>query len=304
MPTLEPLLVVNSDPNGGDGGGGGDGPGVGWGRRLSDPRFQRGVGWLMMTVSLVGVVAAVTGVIVAWRLLAGLNTATADTLAVTVDALDSISDTIDVADGTVAATSEALTELEGTLSTLAVSLGSGADVIADTGQLTETAAPALADATVTLRQVESLGERIDSFLAAVANIPFTPDFDPEDGLGASFGRLADDIDPLDEELAATARSLEVFEGSLSDLRSDVDALVVTIGEVNEELASGEELLVGYRTDVARAREVALASQVDLRQDQTALRWLILVAGLAFAAAQAVPLWLGVSLLTAPASRPG
>ncbi|MDH3300109.1 MAG: hypothetical protein OES24_06345 [Acidimicrobiia bacterium] len=256
----------------------------------------------MLVASVVGLVAAITGVIVAWRLLAGLDTATMDTLAVTVDALDSIADTIDVADGTVAATSEALTELQATLSTLAVSLDSGADVVADTGQLTETAAPALADATLTLRQMESIGERVDGFLAAVANIPFTPDFDPEGGLGPTFGRLADDLDPLDEELTAAARSLEAFEGSLGDLRTDVDALVVTIGDVNQELLAGEELLVRYREDVARAREVALSSQAGLNQDQTALRWLILVAGLAFALAQLVPLWLGVFLLTAPNDR--
>lgn len=252
----------------------------------------------MLIVSAAGLVAAITGVIVAWRLLAGLDSATSDTLAVTVDALDSISDTIDVADGTVAATSEALTELQVTLSTLAVSLDTGADVVADTGRLTGTAAPALADATITLRQMESIGARIDGFLAAVANIPFTPDFDPEGGLGATFGRLADDLDPLDEELTAAARSLETFEGSLADLRTDVDALVITIGEVNEELVAGEELLVGYREDVARARQVALSSQAGLSQDQTALRWLVLVAGLAFALAQAVPVWFGLALITA------
>lgn len=292
------MLVVNAETDGGDGDEGRGRPDDGPVSRLSDPGFQRVVGWVMLVVAAVGVAAAIAGVTVAWRLLARVDTATADTLAVTVDALDSISDTIDVADGTVAATSEALTELQATLSTLAVSLDTGGDVVADTGRLTGTAAPALADATVTLRQMESVGERIDGFLAAVANIPFTPDFDPEGGLGVTFGRLADDLDPLDEELAATARSLEEFEGSLGELRTDVDALVVTIGEVNEELTAGEDLLVGYRGDVTRAREVALSSQAGLNQDQTALRWLILVAGLAFAVAQLVPLWIGLSLLTA------
>jgi hypothetical protein len=128
---------------------------------------------------------------------------------VTVDALDSISDTIDVADGTVAATSEALTALQATLSTLAISLDTGGAVVADTGRLTGTAAPALADATVTLRQMEVLGERIDGFLAAVANIPFTPDFDPEGGLGVTFGRLADDLDPLDRASGTPAGCIPV-----------------------------------------------------------------------------------------------
>jgi hypothetical protein len=249
--------------------------------------------------------AAVLGVIVAWRLLASLNAATTDTLDVTIDALDSIEDTIDVADGTVRATSDALTELEVTLSTLSESLVTGADVIDNTGDLTETAGPALADATVTLRQMESIGSRIDGFLDALANIPFTPDFDQETGLGATFGRLADDIDPLPDEFAATARSLETFEGSLGDLRVDVDELVITIARVNRELSDGEELLAQYRTNVLEAQAVARSSQADLDRDQSTLRLMVMLAGLSFALSQLVPLWLGLSLLASdgPPSPP-
>ena len=253
----------------------------------------------MILVAVVGVFASVLGVTVAWRLLSGLDATSTDTLAVTIDALDSIEDTIDVADATVAATSDALAELEVTLSTLSGSLETGAEVVADTSTLTGTAAPALADATVTLRQMEGIGSQIDGFLDAVANIPFTPDFDQEAGLGATFGRLADDIDPLDEELAMTSRSLETFEGSLSDLRSDVDELVITISRVNDELSDGKELLGQYRANVSEAQAVARSSQGDLTRDQSALRWLVLLAGAAFALGQVVPAWLGFNLLGRP-----
>jgi len=267
--------------------------------------MQRRLGWLMIAAALVGMVAAVLGVVVAWRLLSGIDTATTDSLAVTVDALDSIEDTIDVADGTVTATSDALSELEVTLSTLADSLDTGGDVVADTASLTGTAAPALADATITLRQMEAIGSRIDSFLAGVASIPFTPDYDQEAGLGATFGRLADDIEPLDDEFAATARSLETFEGSLAELRTDVDDLVITIGRVNTELTEGEDLLAQYRTNVSEARTVANQSLADISQDQSTLRLLVMLAAVAFALAQLAPLWLGLNLLASgePPSPP-
>ena len=281
--------MVNADGDNGDGG-------PGWNDRLADPGLRQIMGWLMLVAALVGVAAAVLGAVVGWRLLERVNSTTADTLAVTIDALDSIEDTIDVADGTVTATSQALSELQNTLSTLSTSLTTGADVVNDTGQLTETAAPALADATVTLRQMEAIGGQIDGFLASLANIPFTPDFDQSSGLGATFGRLADDIDPLDEELSATARSLETFEGSLGDLRTDVDSLVITIGDVNQELTAGEELLVQYRDNVAEARTLALQSQDELQQDQSTLRWLILIGAIAFAVSQLAPLWLGLNLI--------
>lgn len=283
------MLVVN--PNNDDSSGTAT-----WQDRLRQPDAQRRIGWAMIVIAVVGVIAAVLGMIVAWRLIGSLDQATADTLDVTIDALDSIENTIEVADGTVKATSTALAELETTLSTLSVSLDTGGEVVGNTGQLAETAAPALADATATLRQMEAIGSQIDGFLSALANIPFTPDFDQERGLGPTFARLAEDIEPLDEEFATTARSLENFEGSLAELQTDIDNLVVTVGGVNQELAAGEELLVEYRANVVEARSVARESQSDLRRDQTLLRVLIVLAGSAFAAAQLVPLWLGLNLI--------
>ena len=274
-----------------------------WSERIDQPGTRRAVGRAMIVIALIGVLAAVLGVVVAWRLLDTLNQTTTDTVDVTVDALSSIEDTIDVADGTVDATSAALIELESTLATLSASLESGADVIDNTGDLTETSGPALADATTTLRQMEAIGGQIDGFLAALANVPFTPDFDQDRGLGPTFSRLADDLEPLDEEFAATAASLENFEGSLAELQTDIDQLVTTVGGVNEELNAGDELLAQYRANVVEARAVAVASQADLGRDQTLLRLLIVLAGIAFAIAQLVPLWLGMNLLAATSSEP-
>ena len=248
-------------------------------------------------------VVALAGAVVGWRLLGTVNSSTTDTLDVTVDALQSVEDTIDVADGTVSSTSEALTDLEATLLTLSDALDSGADVIDDTGRLTETSGPALTDAAVTLRQLESIGGQIDGFLSAVSNVPLTPDFDANAGLGATFGRLAADLEPLDDEFAATAASLGEFGGSLTELQSDVDGLAVTIGRVNEELLAGEVLLDQYRQNVTEAQAVAERSQGDLGTDQTLLRLFIALAGFSLALAQLGPLWLGLRLIDgAPIGR--
>ncbi len=268
-----------------------------WADRVTAPEAERRVGMILITVAIVGIVAALVGAVVGWRLVGSVDTATTDTLDVTVDALGSVSDTIDVADGTVESTSEALTDLEATMLTLSDALSSGATVIDDTGRLTETSGPALTDAALTLRQLESVGGQIDGFLATLSGIPLTPDFDPDAGLGATFGRLAADIEPLDAEFAATAASLEEFEGSLTDLQSDVDGLAVTVGRVNDELIASKALLDQYRDNVSEALVVAERSQGDLGTDQTMLRLFIVVAGLSLALAQLAPLWMGLSLLS-------
>lgn len=270
-----------------------------WPSRFTAHESERTVGFVLVVVAVIGMLVALAGVVVGWQMVGSVNTATTDTLDVTVDALGSISDTIEVADGTVSSTSEALSDLETTLLTLSEALRSGATVVDDTGQLTETSGPALTDAALTLRQLESVGEQIDGFLSALSNVPFSPDFDPDRGLGATFGRLAGDIEPLDAEFAATAASLEQFEGSLTDLQADVDGLAVTIGRVNDDLLNSKVLLDQYRDNVAEATLVAERSQGDLGRDQTMLRLFIVLAGLSLALAQVAPLWMGLRLISRP-----
>ncbi len=267
-----------------------------WSSRIAAPGSERGVGLLLVVVALTGMAIALVGAVIGWRLVGGVNTATSDTLEVTVNALGSVEDTIDVADGTVTSTSEALADLETTLLTLSGALNTGADVIDDTGQLTETSGPALTDAAVTLRQLESIGGQIDGFLVTLSGVPLTPEFNPDAGLGATFGRLASDLEPLDEEFAATTASLQQFEGSLTDLQADVDGLAVTIGRVNNDLVESKGLLDQYRDNVAEARLVADRSQNDFGRDQTLLRVFVALAGLSLALAQVTPLWLGLRLM--------
>ncbi len=268
----------------------------GWSSRFTAPESERNVGFVLVAVAVVGMLVAVVGAVVGWQMVGTVNTATTDTLDVTVNALGSVEDTIDVADGTVSSTSEALSDLETTLLTLSEALRSGATVIADTGQLTETSGPALNNAALTLRQLESVGGQIDGFLSALSNVPFSPDFDPDRGLGATFGRLAGDIEPLDEEFTTTAASLEEFEGSLTDLQADVDGLAGTIGRVNDDLLASKVLLDQYRDNVAEAQLVAARSQGDLGRDQTMLRLFIVLAGASLAMAQVAPLWIGLRLI--------
>ncbi len=265
-------------------------------RRLQTDRIRRRAGRAMLGISVVGVVVAIVGTVVAWRLIGTVNRATSDTLDVTVDALESTERTLDVADGLVSSTSTALTDLTSTLDSLSASLETGDDVVVDAGDLTETAGPTMTEVARTFRQLEGLGTEIDSVLRGIANVPFGPSFDPDANLGTTFGRLADDLEPLSSEFTETAESLDEFSGSLTELRTDVDRLSETIDGINDELDTGEPLLEEYRTNVETAREVAEETQRDLDRDQTQLRLIVLIAGVNFAAAQIVPFWLGSELL--------
>lgn len=265
-------------------------------RSLQTDRIRRRAGRAMIGISIVGVLVAIIGTFVAWRLIGTVNRATSETLGVTVDALESTERTLDVADGLVSSTSTSLTDLTTTLDSLSASLETGDEVVTDASDLTETAGPAMTDVALTFRQLEGLGTEIDSVLRGISNVPFAPSFDPDANLGTTFGRLADDIEPLSSEFTETSESLDAFSGSLTTLRTDLDRLSVTIEGINEELDTSESLLDQYRTNVEEARAVAEETQRDLDRDQTQLRFIVLIAGVNFAAAQIVPFWLGSDLL--------
>jgi hypothetical protein len=189
-----------------------------------------------------------------------------------------------------------LTDLEANLEALDGSFTSGTAVIGDAADLTGATAPALRNFITTLRQLQTVGIQVDSLLTTVSHLPLAPSYDSRNGLGPTFGHLADTLAPLPDKFDATSRSLADLETSSADLQTRIAILARSIHDVNQGLDGTRSLLADYRTNLNEARLVAEGSRHDLRRDRTLVRALILVAGLNFAAVQLAPLWLGYQLL--------
>jgi hypothetical protein len=160
----------------------------------------------------------------------------------------------------------------------------------------ETAGPALQDTTETLRELEDVGATVDQALAAVSNLPIGLDYDPEAGLGETIGSLADTLEPLSAQFTSTADEIGRLNEDIETLRTDLEALNVTVIEVNEELADTDVLIEEYRINIARARALAVATRDDVEGDAGWMRLLIVLASVNFAIGQIVPLWFGRELL--------
>lgn len=263
---------------------------------LRSETARRRAGRTMVATAIVALIIVVIATVVLWQLIGAINRASGETLDVTVDALESMESTVELADDLISSTSASLAAVETTLETVSGSFEAGSETVSDVGQLTATAEPTLRNAEETLRVLEGLGGEIDGVLVGLSSVPFGPDYDPDAGLGVTFGRLADDLAPLPDEFAATSEGLTQFEGNLTQLQTDVDALTRTVGALNEDLAESEDLVSQYRTNVSRAKDLARQSQQDLNRDYTLLRWLLVVAAANFALSQLVPLWIGWELL--------
>lgn len=265
-------------------------------RILRTAHLRRRAGKIMVVIAAVGVGTAMAGMAVGWLVISDVNDATHDSLDVTIQSLDSLDDTLGLAEEVIGSTTASLTAVEANLDALDASFADGATVTGDASDLTGAAGPALGESVATLRQMETLGGQIDSLLATVATLPLAPDYNPDAGLEATFGQLADDLEPLPDQFATTSDSLARFESSITTLQTEVAALADSVRAVNDGLDGSEALLGSYRAAVEEARQVAEDSRRDLTRDENLLRLIIVIAGLNFAASQLVPLWVGWELL--------
>ena len=257
---------------------------------------QRRAGRVMVGVAVVGVAVFLIGAIVGWQLVGQIDSTTSDTLDVSVESLDSLADTIELADGVLTSTTESLDAVASTLTTVSESFGSATDVLTEFSTFAETAGPALEDTTGILRQLEDVGTTVDEALGAVSSLPIGLDYDPDAGLGATIGALADTIEPLSVQFSSTAEEVARLTDDIDTLRADIETLNATVNQISDDLAETDLLIEEYRVNVARARALAVTTREDVQGDANWMRLLIIFASVNFAIGQIVPLWFGHELL--------
>src|SRR6056297_3046791 len=254
-----------------------------WSRRWRSATARRRAGRLMVAVAVAGAFTAVAGSATGWIFVGQLNDTTTESLDVTEQALDAVDDTIDLADDVLVSTDEAVRALAEALDAVSGSFDSATGAVDDVADLAGTIGPSLEEATATIRRLEGLGGTIDGVLRALSDIPFGPDYDPDDGLEETFGRLAESLEPVPAELETTA-------GGLTDFTDSDDDLTTT-----------DDLVEQYRASVADARAVAQRAGDDLDGTVTVLRVLLVIGGFSLLVGQIVPLWVGRELLVSSAS---
>jgi hypothetical protein len=250
----------------------------------------------MVGVAVVGVLVALIGSIVGWQLVGQIDSTTSDTLDVSVESLDTLAETIELADGVLTSTTASLDAVAATLTSVSSSFDSATGVLTEFDSFADTAGPTLEDTTELVRQLQDVGTTVDDALAAVSDLPIGLDYDPDAGLGATLGSLADTLEPLSAQFQSTSENIAVFTDDIATLRNDLDALTVTVTAIREELAGTDLLIDQYRVNVDRARTLALATREDVHGDVGWMRLLIVLAGINFAVGQLVPLWFGRELL--------
>jgi len=250
----------------------------------------------MIALGAVGVIVAVVGAVVGWIFVGQVADASDDSLEVTVQTLDAVDDTIDLAEEVLVSTVDAVEALAGTLTAVSGSFETGTAAIDDIASLADTLGPSLTDAAGTVRTLERIGGQIDSALDTLSSLPIGPNYDPDNGLGETFGSLADTLDELPDELETTSESLTDFTDDAGGLQAELDLFADAVGAVVTDLGNTGTLVEQYRASVTDARALATETKNDLDLSVALMRVLLVVGGITLLLGQIVPLWLGRSLL--------
>jgi len=267
------------------------------GRRwMRSAQARRRVGRTMVSVAVVGLIMSVTGTVVAWRVAGELNGSTRATLDVTIETIDSVENSIDLADRVLVATMTSIDTVNEILAAVAESVDAGTGVVDEIDDLTSTVGPALADATVALRQLEGVGSTIDDLLGNLSSIPFGPDYRPDRGLGETIGDFADEIEKLPAAFTKTSTDIQVFNTALDDLQVEIGQLSRDVADVSAGLDGTDAVIDQYRRNISDARLVAVTTRERLDGDVGLIRLLLVIGGINLAVGQIVPFWIGRELL--------
>ena len=255
------------------------------------------VGRVLVGVGVVGVVLSLVAIGVGLRLLRGFETALADSIALTADALDAVDASVEVTEGAVAALTDALGRTEETTRELAVGIGDAVVVLDSSADLTEDEiAGSLEAVEGTLPALIDVAAVIDRTLSAVSTVPFGPDYDPEQRFDDSLRAVQRELDGLPEALREQADLVREASGSLSQVGRGTASIADDIGRLEESLREASALLEEYSSTARSARQVVERREQDLEGELRLARVLVVALGLTMTVANIAPLALGWLLL--------
>lgn len=269
---------------------------------LVDRIPARTAGRIMVVTAAVGLVVAVVGTVVAWRLVGQVGGAVDESLAITDESVDTIEDTIVVAGQVVDDVGAALGALDDVLVQLRDGTRDVEPVLGDVEDLTTDVPTALSAFQDTLDRVAGAAGEVDAILVQLARLPLAPSYDPETTLSAQLDQLSDDLDPVIETLAASGDDLAALRVTTSELRAELGGLTSDVRALVTRMDESSALIDRYQAQAGRAGDLVDGSRDDLDGSVTAMRVLVILGGLVFAAGQLVPLWVGSGLLSSDPTR--
>lgn len=267
------------------------------------PDVPRWLARLWLVAGAAGVVLGLAGGVLGATILGSLGRATADSLDLTLEVLDTV-------DATTVA-------VEGAIDELAAGLRTGQQATADAAITLTQVSAATSDVADLLavdlpESLEAIEDALPPVVAGVRAVDGTlralslvgVDYDPEVPLDQAVDELETRLAELPPELRGQAVVVEDIAAGLSDLGTDALTLAEDQARLRARLLEAGDALGATRRSASQAEEVVAGLRQDLRRQVVLGQAVAVGLGLVVAAGQTLPLIVGWWLLRGSPSIPG
>jgi hypothetical protein len=274
----------------------------------------------LLLVGIVGIGIAIVGVVFGYQVVDALGESLDETLALTSESLNTVTDTLLLTKKTVAQTGQAIGTVSETTDSVAQMLVDTQPLLDDVSQVTTVDVPNSLDAVQgAVPNLVAVAGTIDNTLETLSNFNFERtilgiplgfdlgiDYDPEAPfdesvaqIGTSLEGVPDNLRGLQVHLDTTNDNLATISDNLQTLTADLAAIESSVEEVGPLLDEYISLVEQIETNIALTRS-------DLDDQLQTVKTGIIILFVWFGLNQLVPLYLGADLITDGrlGSRPG
>lgn len=258
----------------------------------ADGRGRRRLGNYLTAVGILGVISAIAAIVLAGRLVTVFDDDLDNSTEVTLQAIDAVSESVDVLESLVATINEQTGPVVAALRDTAAGIESSTGAVEAAAGLADEEIPQSLEAIAALFPgLETAAGAVDVALRGLSNLPVGPDYDPDvrlDDAVADIGERLDDLaERVDQASGEFVDVVDALEQAPGDLRAVADAI-----EALDRDLRVDGLIAEYEATLAEARQVADDSLANVDTGSDWLVVAVIVMAVVFGLGQAGLIGLG------------
>jgi hypothetical protein len=230
--------------------------------------LTRIAGIALIAASIAGLIFSIAGLILLPRIERQVEAAVTEKLDLADRTLAATADGLSAAETTLAASSQAVKSLEQTVAGIGRTVGGAVPLFDTLGEILDERLPATLETTKeTLMSVARSAKLVDDILALVTSIQllglegYSPDVPLHQGLAG----VASSLDGIPESLSSAQESLSLTKEGLQGAEVDFAEMAKNIGSIATDLEEADSVLAQYQETVVDLQEQVSWAQQSLPQ---------------------------------------
>ena len=255
------------------------------------------LGRFTVGIAIIGLAASVLGGVAGLLLIREFNASLGRSLDLTVEALTAVDDSLGVAADTLVLVDEGLANTQETSGEVVAALGTGAELLDSTADLTEDElAPSITAVERSLPNLVTVASAVDTALSALSRLPVGVSYDPEESLGESLRDIESNLAGTGAQLVEQSSLIRDASGQLETVATGAAVIADDLTALDAGIADARTLVSDYAATASRTRVLIEDTRDDLATRSAIAAALVVLLALAVGAGQIPLLWAGRQLV--------